>query len=293
MVEFTLEDIRDRGLAPTMELLVQSASDGGLVTYGQLAKHLNKALSFVGITPHHVGHVAGPLMDRIQEVAPDAPLLNLMVVRGDSLQPGEGATSYLRARYRVRGRLGSKSRAALVQQGLNEVWAYQGWPAIYERLFNQPLGDKAEPPPELFDDDGQADNPKYQRGGRGGLPESAEHKALKQFVLENPGRLRIGLKDPVGQIERSLLSGDKMDVEFVDGPRRIGVEVKSIMSGWPDLRRGIYQCIKYRAVMVAQSSVNADDALCEAILVTEEPLPNDLATLARSLEITHRVIQVN
>jgi hypothetical protein len=284
---YTIEELTTVGLAPAMEFLIAVAQQGGVATYGQLAKHLEVRLKKAVIFPLQIGSVAGELMNIIQRVVPDAPLINLLVVNAQTDQPGDGATGYLRARFGVRGRISKAQRISLVQAGLNEVWTYRGWPELYQRIFRTPLPiapiDLAE-----FDNDGQGDNPRF-----GGFPESEEHKALKQYVLDHPATLKLRLKEPHGNLERRLLSGDEVDVEFVDGSRRIAVEVKSIKSGWHDLQRGIYQCIKYHAVMVAQSGFAAEDADCEAILVSELPLPNDLKALAKRLGVRHRVVRVN
>jgi hypothetical protein len=125
------------------------------------------------------------------------------------------------------------------------------------------------------------------------LPESREHKFLKNYVLEHPACLRLGLRSPTGTIERRLLSGDEMDVEFVEGVRRIGVEVKSIRSGRADLLRGIYQCVKYRAVMIAQSGFDAESTECEVLLVSEVVMPSELRALAKRLGVPLRIVRVN
>jgi hypothetical protein len=184
--------------------------------------------------------------------------------------------------------MGDRQRRALVERGLNEVWAYQQWPDLFEQVFHQAYSVPDQKPLDEYDRDGQPDNPRH-----GGEPESVEHKALKNYVLSHPSALRLSLGNPVGRVERDLLSGDRMDVEFIDGPRRIGIEVKSIRSGWSDLRRGIYQCVKYRAVMIAQSGFDPKDSQCEAVLVTEQLLPSDLKALARQLAVPHRIVRVN
>ena len=284
---YSLEELATVGLKPAMELLIAAAKDGGVVTYGELADHLRQKLNKPTLSHRHMGHVAGPLMDRLLQVDRAAPLINLMVVRGDSAAPGEGADPYLKRRFGL-ARIASARRPELVQAGLNEVWSYTGWDALFERTFGespQPVETAREAD---FDDDGQGDNPKY-----GGLPESDEHKALKTYVAENPKALKLGLSSPITSVEKRLLSGDEMDVEIVDGSRRYGVEVKSIKSGWADLRRGIYQCVKYRAVLIAQSGFSAEEAQCDAVLVTELPLPNDLKMLAKRLEVVQRIIRVN
>ena len=64
---------------------------------------------------------------------------------------------------------------------------------------------------------------------------------------------------------------------FYYGPEgTVAVEVKSVDSDEVDLRRGVFQCIKYRAVMEAMDV--RSDASVTAVLVTQEALPGDLPT---------------
>ena len=64
----------------------------------------------------------------------------------------------------------------------------------------------------------------------------------------------------------------------------LAIEVKSRDSNWNDLRRGIYQCIKYRAVLHAQERGSSS---VHCLLVTERELPLDLIRLAKELEVKH------
>jgi hypothetical protein len=287
---YRVDELRTAGLKPAMELLVSAARAGRLVTYGELANRLCVALGNARVSHHHMGEVAGTLMNRLLDVDEEAPLLNLIVVRAESEQPGDGATPYLVRRFKLRRAPGTSQRREYVGRGLNQVWGYNDWSGLYKRAFDAPLPrDRSEL--TAFDEDGQSDNPRFRgRFFRGGLPESAEHKALKEFVRDNPSCLGLGLADPMTSCERALPSGDVMDVEIIDGARRIGVEVKSIRSADPDLNRGVFQCVKYRAVMVAQSRVEPDEAQCEVVLVTQRRLPEELRRLARRLKIRTKTI---
>jgi hypothetical protein len=69
--------------------------------------------------------------------------------------------------------------------------------------------------------------------------------------------------------------------------------VKSVRSQEADLKRGIFQCVKYRAVMVAEAGVDFEYAQCEVYLVTENTLSAQLKNLARRLDVAVRVVRVN
>ncbi len=104
--------------------------------------------------------------------------------------------------------------------------------------------------------------------------------------MDNPGRLGLS-SAMIGVPEQSLLSGDRIDVLFSDGANFVAVEVKSILSGEDDWQRGIYQCVKYRAVVMAQE--RPVPTTVRAILLTEQPLTPELAARARELDVIMRV----
>jgi len=64
-----------------------------------------------------------------------------------------------------------------------------------------------------------------------------------------------------------LLSGDEVDVFFEATNSADLVEVKSRRSADSDYMRGVYQCIKYRAVFRAQREGTTPDLNIRAILV--------------------------
>jgi hypothetical protein len=104
----------------------------------------------------------------------------------------------------------------------------------------------------------------------------------------------IGIKGAfTANFEEVLFSGDKADLILEDSGRRrrICVEVKSHISADEDLIRGIFQCVKYGAVLEAQekyelrrSSTHRSRKL-QTFLVTERELPEDLKQLSDFLNV--------
>lgn len=288
MATYTKKLLQSDGMEPAFQMLLRGAPSGRRVTYGSVAAHLQQRLGIPKVFSTHIGGVAGALMDEIRVVEPDAPLINMLVVNGGDWEPGVGGDSYLRDRFGISKRELAKRREVYVQEAINEVRAYTGWPDVYRKLFKGELVPDATLNTDDYDEDGQPDNPVHGRGG----PESEEHKRLKAFVRDNPQL--VGIKGIIARarLEARLLSGDEMDVELLVGSMRWGVEVKSSRSGDADLERGIYQCIKYRAVMIAESGFDADEAECDALLVTERPLPTALRSLAKRLAVRHVCVDV-
>lgn len=85
-------------------------------------------------------------------------------------------------------------------------------------------------------------------------------------------------------------SGDEIDVFFRSGHQWIGVEVKSCISDKleRDYERGLYQAIKYAAVLEAQAQVDHPDAppIVKVFLVLERTLPSRLRPTAEKLGVS-------
>lgn len=126
-----------------------------------------------------------------------------------------------------------------------------------------------------------------RRGGWGG-GESEEHKALKRYVREHP-ELFGAQSDWLAQEEYALRSGDEIDVLFKSDRMWIGVEVKSRVSDalLSDYERGLYQVVKYRAVLQAQAQVDHSDNPPEVIVILalESALPAIYGDLATRLSV--------
>ncbi len=65
----------------------------------------------------------------------------------------------------------------------------------------------------------------------------------------------VGLPNSLspGEVEVSLHSGDSLDVLFFDSNRRIAVEVKGASAPVGEVIRGLFQCVKYEAVLDAEA----------------------------------------
>ncbi len=123
-------------------------------------------------------------------------------------------------------------------------------------------------------------------GGAGG--ESPQHRALKKYVQQNPGLVGAG-SDSSCFLEYALPSLDVIDVVFKSKTTCIAVEVKSVVSDkWPDdYERGIYQTIKYRAILKAMAMAGHQEipGTLRAVLVLQSTLPEKFRQLATDLKV--------
>jgi hypothetical protein len=63
------------------------------------------------------------------------------------------------------------------------------------------------------------------------------------------------------------------------------VEVKSSLSSEADIVRGIFQCVKYRALLEAQQAADGNAQSARAILALEAKLPSKFQALKNILGI--------
>ena len=199
--------------------------------------------------------------------------------------PGRGAVGYLRGRHPEEDWLqGSDAHKdprwrELIEAEATRVYAYGRWEALYRRVYDS----------ELVWGEGEPASKKKAGGSRGG--EGPNHRALRLRVMREPHLVRRGLRSKMAKTEVELLSGDRVDVVCYHPSMTVAIEVKSNDSDWADLQRGVYQCVKYRAVIVAQDQRR--NPKVEAWLVTERRLPGGLRALARREGVRTKVVSIS
>ncbi len=85
--------------------------------------------------------------------------------------------------------------------------------------------------------------------------------------------------------EKGLPSGDSVDVSFENNKHWVGVEVKSEISDEFDILRGLYQCVKYQAVMESYLAVLNLQKDVRVILALGCELPGSLVSVKNTLGI--------
>lgn len=120
--------------------------------------------------------------------------------------------------------------------------------------------------------------------GLGRSGEGENHRRLRLCVAKHPHKLFDDLGRVESKTEYDLPSGDRVDVIYNLKRKNIiiAIEVKSRDSNEADIKRGIYQCVKYHAVLGA---VEYSLRSIKVYLVTETPVQGNLAKLAKRLKI--------
>lgn len=284
-MSYNLERLCDVGMPIAMATLVEAASLRAPTTYKAIAARIERRLRST-VATEHVGVVVGSMMDEILAVAPKAPPLNIMCVYKATKLPGDGAHYYI-MRYNPKidynSLILSKQREALLPV-YEDIFKFNGWPQIARKAFGISVLTKPESQQLQPERDGKA-----KRLGFGGPPESHEHRRLKEYVQKNPKLFGAPVGCKKGVIEKLLKSHDEIDVWFVSPGEQLAVEVKSHRSPDLDLQRGIFQCVKYRAILQAENKAERITSNVRACLVSERKLPDDLSRLARLLAVDVKI----
>jgi hypothetical protein len=250
------------------------------ITYSELAEKLGRRNKHGNPWPRGLGQVLGrvsAIVERAGLQCGDLPPLLTSVVVLSSGQNAGLPSDGLENEWPGYDSLPYEDRKAKVMLEYSRVLNYGS-------RWNDVLGFAGFP---------QVTSPPHQvrRNGGWGGGESQAHKALKRFVLDNPALFGAPVDCWLQETEHALHSGDGIDVMFKSEQMWLGVEVKSRVSegNLDDYRRGLFQVVKYRAVLKAQASVDhpAGPPSVRVILVLESRLPSELKQVAEILDVPY------
>jgi hypothetical protein len=199
------------------------------------------------------------------------PLLNAIVVKQATGLPGsswlpEGTSTLSPKEY--------KEKYELYR---DQVFACDQWDALLERLGLAPVRsteDELDQEARLYDD-------YVRRTNTSG--EGEPHRLLKEYVAQHPETIELPPTAPFAT-EYTFISGDRCDVVF-DLGEEDGVAVVEIKNGdRGELVKGIYQAVKYWALMVAERGHGALYPV-RVRLVAYDHIPEDIRALATKLSI--------
>ena len=196
--------------------------------------------------------------------------------------PGEGISWFTTKKEDFR-KLPRKEQSRLVKLELEKVYAYHDWSSVLHAFGLTPAKTDYSQAVAKARSAGATKESRAASFGGGG--ESPEHRTLKLFVAQNPEFVGLPASVGPGKTEEPLQSGDVLDVFFRHGQDSIAVEVKSALSSEADIVRGVFQCVKYRAVLEAQQAAEGLPQSARAILALEAKLPSKFQALKNILGI--------
>lgn len=258
--------VRARAALP---LLVRQAEAGAPVFYSDLAEELGMP------NPRNLNYVLGSIGQSLERLSKawksKVPPIQCLVVNKNTGLPGEGIGWFL-VKKEDFASLPLRQKRAIVEAELQHVFSYPRWGEVLEALDLEPTTSDFT----AF--------VKKAASGFGGV-ESEEHKALKAYVAQNPKVVGLGANTQKGTTEHPLPSGDCLDVSFRGNKVWVAAEVKSSISAEADIVRGLFQCVKYRAVMEAVLLSESRPQNARALLVLESKLPPSLISLRNMLGV--------
>lgn len=219
-------------------------------TYGDLNLLLgykNRRFSGIG---HQLGLINKVLL-RLEEETGEhhIPTLNSLIKNRKIGLPSEGF-SYVCPKY---DSLDYEVKKFFVDKLNNEALNYKKWDWVLASLGLKPSVDNT-------------DEAIIRSGAFSGGGEGPGHKILKEYIALHPNS--IGLKtDENGVNEHILLSGDKLDVYFQNA--NVAIEVKPKYSPDSDILRGLFQCVKYKAILDSESAIHGQKPDGDVMLVIE------------------------
>jgi len=288
---------RDRWTEDTaraaLPLLIWCAQNGRTITYGRLDKEIVDRGWGHHVMAVQYGRPAGTIGDALIETEDEwgelIPPLNALVVNATNGLPSKGVNYYLERYCAPDTHVDDMSlteKRAIVEEVWEEIWGFERWDKLLEEYGLDPVTRG------LVDDEEENEVFVPKKGGWSTEPESEEHKLLKLYVAAYPEVVGLDRKSPKGTIEYLFPSADKADVVFVNGDRLTGVEVKSRISNEADISRGIFQCVKYQALLRAEQKAAYVPPTARAVLVTENALTSAQRELADQLGIKVVVFRI-
>ena len=210
--------------AMILPILVRQAKAHKTITYGALAKEINRNFKDFHANPHGmIGQSLGIIGNELSNLNPPPPLINSCVVNQKTGEPSGGVDEFMVQRLST---IKPTERPLAIRLLQEESFSYSRWNEVLEKFELKPaISDLSNEP-----------SPKYYAGGG----EGPEHKKFKAFVQQHPEKLHLP-KSMSSSAEYGLLSGDRLDLIFENQKQVVGIEVKSAISGVDDIQRGLFQ----------------------------------------------------
>lgn len=266
-----------------LPLLIECAQQKRTVYYSE-AREL---LFAQGISRAHTttyGYVAGLVGEALLELSeqegckPYPPLNVLVVAKKDNL-PGSGADYHL-GRYlglRAKNKIQGARRQDYIAQAQKDIFAFEDWNTVLEKVGLARL--------RSIDFDTDDSLPDISYHAHKGTGEGPAHASLKHYIAENPEVIGLGKSYRRGKTERGFACADRVDVFFEHEQYPIAVECKTAYASNDELTSGIFQCVKYKALLEAEILCSEKKGTPKSILAVGRVLPNQHQRLATLLGV--------
>jgi hypothetical protein len=272
MTEFSIrgDKLYQKRARSALPILVRQAEARQPIYYRDLADELGMS------NPHNLNYPLGAIGEALLELGKSwrqiIPPLQCLVINKATGLPGVGVS------WAVPGLSGYASmsrgrRQALVDKELADIYVFDRWLDVLKAFGLAPMtASLSEPELSLA-------------RTRGGPAESDVHRLLKQYVANNPAILGLSSVATQAEVEYSFPSGDVVDILFRSRSEWIAVEVKAANADIAEITRGVFQCVKYGALLKAVLMVQKHQADARAVLITEGAFPPQLIPVRNTLGV--------
>lgn len=297
---YTYSECRPLAFEVLVELVRQNLDSARphKITYKNMADAITRKLARSGTNVFHraVANIVGTMMDDIWEKFEDAPPINAFVVNKDTQMPGFNVQyhfdAYFHQDWGWYDALSDVEKMRRLQTVWNDACKYREWDEIAawyraSHGVHTFLKDKG-----VDEEDGKA-----RRIYGVGPAEGLRHKQLKLYIQAHPKLVGAPSDPDSADVEHQFESLDEADVLFTDDQGLIVVEVKSNISNQQDMRRGLFQCVKYRALAEAEELVSAEEEdaarAVAAVLVIEtgRRIPASLRADAKTVGV--KIVEID
>jgi hypothetical protein len=270
-----------------LPVLIALAESAGTMTYTEFMTAA--ARSLYKDEPHgirnaaHALRIIGRSLEQLsQEWGEHVPPLTLLVISKNAGEASLGVDPFLEhyVDKTLHQNLTAENRAALIRRVKDDVYAYPHWDEVLAHFGQVPVEiTPRHAPIEL-------PQPSPIEGGA-----SEEHATLKHFVAAHPELFASIGAFGAGSEEKLLMSADRVDVLFENADQTLVVEVRPANADLGELTRGLFQCVKYIAVLRATYDLAARLVNVRAVLVTPQPIPARLRAAAQRLGVLYQRVR--
>lgn len=261
-----LYQVRARDALP---LLVRQSKAEQAIFYSELAAELR--MPNPRNLNYPLGTIGNTLVELSQQWKTKIPPIQCLVINKSTGLPGEGFAWFVQDKDAFR-RSSNRQKRQIIARMLDDVFTFDRWDEVLAELRLKPAPYAI---PAAF----------FPRSITRGGGESPAHKSLKIHVSRNPQIIGLPVSAGTGETEFIFPSADVLDVLFKYRDEWVGVEVKSAHSDTEDITRGIFQCVKYLALMEALQKAKQLKPQSRVILLLEDKFPDELMALKNSLGI--------
>lgn len=252
-----------------LPILVRQAKAGVPITYERLAKELG--MSNARNLNYPLGSIGNSLRELSRCWARDIPPIQCLVVNKNTGLPGPGIGAFFDIQKERLEALTKIQQRDLFLAATARVMSFYDWDKVLHAFSLKPLRYDVE---DLI----KAASTMKAAG------EGEDHLRLKCWVRDHPEIFGIGGRAKA-VVEQQLPSGDCLDVSFETDAVWVATEIKSAKSPPYDLIRGVFQVVKYKAVMSATAKLRGLQCETTAVLIHENTLAADLLAIAHTLGV--------